>query len=381
MAMDGVSSPPGRSSTPSWSSICFLSAFLISMVQPATAFSNSTNSTDLANAQAAVEAMMTLYNETTGRWEDAGPWWHSGLALQATLDYMKLTGSRDYLAKANYTVQVQRQPLDWWPEGGGDFRADSTDDTGWWALAMTTMYEVTGDTEYLDIAKEDEAYMYNYWNTTTCGGGLIWDIPDRTYHNAISNELYLELTATLHNLIPGDTLYLNRSLAEWEWFKASGMINAEHLVNDGLTDDAACVNNGMETWTYNQGVILRGLVQLSRATGDASLLDAARQIADAAVGSATLAPDGILTEPCATADDCEPNGTAFKGIFVRGLAALNAALDDRPYDAFIRDNARSAYNDARDASSDFYGFFWQQPYDETTIGRQVAAVDLLLAVV
>ncbi|KAI1499105.1 putative glycosyl hydrolase [Biscogniauxia marginata] len=358
-----------------WPSLCYFSVFVMTMTHQAVGLSNTT---DLAAYRGAVQAMMSLYNETTGRWEDTGPWWHSGLALQATLDYMQKTGSREYLTQVYHTVEIQREPLDWWPEGGGDFRADSTDDTGWWALAMTTMYEVTGDSEFLDIAMTDEAYMYDYWNTTTCGGGLIWNIPSRTYHNAISNELYLELTATLHNLIPGDTHYLNRSLAEWEWFKASGMINGENLVNDGLTEDSACVNNGMETWTYNQGVILRGLVQLSKATGDTSLLETARQIADATVNSPTLAPGGILTEPCASADECEPNGTAFKGIFMRALATLNAALDDRPYAAFIQGNARSAYENSRNGS-DFYGFLWQGPYDQATIGRQVSAVDLLLA--
>ncbi|KAI5917770.1 putative glycosyl hydrolase [Camillea tinctor] len=381
----GVSSPPRRASMRSWLSLCFVYALFISMLQPAAA-DTQINTTILARARAAIDDMMTLYDETTGRWETAGPWWHNGLALQAVLDYTKLTGDFEYMSKAKYTVEMQRQPLDWWPEGGGNFRADSTDDTGWWALAMITMYEVTGDTEYLDIAMQDEAYMYNYWDTTTCFGGLIWSIRNGTYHNAISNELYLELTATLHNLIPGDTVYLSRSLAEWEWFKASGMINRARLVNDGLSENSSCTNNGMPTWTYNQGVILRGLAQLHKATRDQEtprqdLLPTARAIADATISRSggLVWWDGTLTEPCATAADCEPNGTAFKGIFMRGLAALNDVLDDHPYDDFIANNARLAYANARNGSSSFYGFSWRYPYDETSIGRQVSAVDLLLA--
>jgi predicted alpha-1,6-mannanase (GH76 family) len=302
------------------------------------------------------------------------------VALRAITEYMLVTGSQDYLDMAIYTVETQRAPLDWWPEGGGDFRADSTDDTGWWALALTSLYQVTGNSTYLDLAKEDEAYMYSYWNTTTCGGGLIWHIPELAYHNAISNELYLELTATLHNLIPGDTNYLSRALEEWDWFKSSGMINSEGLINDGLTEDTSCVNNGQPVWSYNQGVILAGLVQLSTATGDTSYLDTARSIADAAVNDAALSPDGILTEDaCATPDECEPNGTAFKGIFIRGLAKLDAVLADHPYRAYILTNAQSAYDNARN-STDFYGFAWQGPFDDSgTIGRQESAVDLLLS--
>ncbi|KAI2606777.1 glycoside hydrolase family 76 protein [Hypoxylon sp. NC1633] len=335
----------------------------------------------LDNTRAAVDAMMMLYDETTGLWDPnntGSSWWQSGVALWVLADYMLQSGSRDYLAQAKNTVELQRAPLNWWPEGGGDFRADSTDDTGWWALAMASMYELTGDEEYLDIAREDEAYMFNYWNTTTCGGGLIWNIPNGTYHNAISNELYLELTAKLHNLIPGDTLYLTRSLREWAWFNNSGMINGEHLVNDGLTDDATCANNGDTTWTYNQGVILGGLVELSKATGDATYLDTARQIASAAIASTALVQDGVLSEPCASEEECEPNGTAFKGIFSRELGKLDAALDDHPYKLFLTSNAETAYVHARNAS-DFYGFLWQGPLDNVTIGTQEAAVGLLLA--
>ncbi len=176
---------------------------------------------DADTVRAAIEAMNAFYNETTGLW-DTGPWWHSGVALRAVAEYMLVTGSEEYVDMAAYTVDTQRAPLNWWPEGGGDFRADSTDDTGWWALALASLYQATGNSTYLDFAKEDEAYMYDYWNTTTCGGGLIWNIPSMTYHNAISNELYLELTATLHNLIPGDTYYLNQALKEWAWFNATG---------------------------------------------------------------------------------------------------------------------------------------------------------------
>ncbi|KAI1385995.1 glycoside hydrolase family 76 protein [Hypoxylon trugodes] len=342
---------------------------------------NSSSISDADMARAAVDAMMDLYDSSTGLWDPnntGSSWWQSGVALWALSEYMLKSGSQDYLDQAENTVDIQRAPLSWWPEGGGDFRADSTDDTGWWALAMTSLYELTGNNEYLTIAKEDEAYMFDYWNTTTCGGGLIWNIPNGTYHNAISNELYLELTAKLHNLIPGDTLYLNHSLMEWEWFNNSGMINSQNLVNDGLTDNTACVNNGATTWSYNQGVILGGLVELNKATGDSTYLDTARAIADAAINSATIVQGGIVTEPCSSEEECEPNGTAFKGIFIRELGKLDAALDDHPYQSFIADNAQTAYENARNGS-DFYGFLWQGPYDSVTIGTQEAAVDLLVA--
>lgn len=305
---------------------------------------------------------------------------------------MSVTGNLEYLPQARYTIQTQRLPLSWWPRGGGEFRAESTDDTGWWALALTSMYEVTGgEAGFLDIAQLDEAYIWQYWSGGAgnrdglCGGGVTWKVEPPRYHNAISNELYLVLSATLHNLVGGggSSGYLDRALQEWTWFRESGMINAESLVNDGLTEDAAtrtCKNNDAPTWTYNQGVVLAGLVELYKATGDAAYVNAARAIADAVVASPRLMPGGILMEPCVEmSEGCEPDRTAFKGIFMRQLAKLDVVLADRPYKAVIERNAQSMYDVARNAASGFYGGAWQGPFDNVTVGRQVSAVLLLVA--
>lgn len=94
---------------------------------------------------------------------------------------MAATGNLEYLPQARYTIETQRHVLPWWPAGGGEFRAQSTDDTGWWALALTSMHALTGgEAPFLDIAKLDEAYIWSYWTGgdstgggAVCGGGII----------------------------------------------------------------------------------------------------------------------------------------------------------------------------------------------------------------
>lgn len=219
-----------------------------------------------AVAKAAMDAMNSaFYDPTQGRWSPADPWWLNGVALTSLIDYMRKTGSRGYMDQANRIIQVQRAPLPWWPEAGGEFRADSTDDTAWWALAMVRMFDLTGDRAYLEIAVKDEAYMYQYWTDSDCGGGMYVDIRSRTYKNAIANELYIKLAASLYNRLK-DTKdaanYLARAERAWSWFRRSGMINGDNLINDGLAqgEDGVCFNNRLPVWTYNQGVILGGLV-------------------------------------------------------------------------------------------------------------------------
>lgn len=90
------------------------------------------------------------------------------------------------------------------------------------------------------------------------------------------------------------------------------MINENNLINDGLdiNSDGSCTNNGDTEWSYNQGVILGGLVELSRATGDSGYLSEATSIAEAAIEA--LSEDGILHESCEP-NDCGADGSQFKG--------------------------------------------------------------------
>ncbi|KAH8894785.1 family 76 glycoside hydrolase [Thozetella sp. PMI_491] len=336
-------------------------------------------------ARSAINAMNKFYNYTDGRWSYSEAWWLSGNALQVSLDYRYKTGQWENISYVERTFERQRRTLPWWPDGEGDFRADSTDDTGWWALAMLRFYDVTHDEKYLNVAKEDEAYIYNYWSDK-CNGGVIWDIITESYKNAISNELYMALAIGLHNRAPGDGQYLAKAKAAWNWFEASGMINKQGLINDGLaevknsTNGTTCKNNGDTVWTYNQGVVLGALVGLYRATGDMRYLDKARAIANAVVESKALSPGGILTESCEANSSCDGNQDMFKGIFCRNLDELNAALEDDPYRIYLIKNALTMWNNARNAS-DFYDAGWAQQFNSSSLAKQASAASLLVALI
>src|SRR5712691_9611632 len=213
-----------------------------------------------AYADAVVAALKAMYNPASGLFGTGEEnWWTSANALEAVIDYSACTGSETYLDLVSTTFQKN---------ASANFINNYYDDEGWWALTWIKAYDLTGERIYLAMAQTIFADMTTGWDDH-CAGGVWWS-KDRKYKNAIPNELFLTLAARLHQRVPGESSYLDWANREWSWFSASGMINDHHLINDGLNDQ--CQNNGEPTWTYNQGVILGGLVEMFHCSGNPSYL-------------------------------------------------------------------------------------------------------------
>ena len=169
---------------------------------------------------------------------------------------------------------------------------------------------------------------------------------------------------------------MNQAKEVWNWFKGTGMINKEHLINDNLGSLQVCKPEG-QTYTYNQGVILGGLVELHKATRDQAYLNDAQAIAIAATRSSFLNPNGILREP-GEGDGCNGDGPTFKGVFVRNLGELSRELPNHPYHSYLEKQAESAYAHGRNNQNQ-YGDHWAGPFKETAAACQQSAVDLMNA--
>lgn len=196
--------------------------------------------------------------------------------------------------------------------------------------------------------------------------------------------MYIALGAALSNRVGLDLkpTFVAGAKKGWDWLSKSGVIDSNHLIRDGL--DENCQVSG-DYYTYNQGVILGGLVELWKATGELAWIDTAEDIARAVTnpGSRMQDKDGILADGCDQNKSCEGvnDGTQFKGIFARNLQQLHAIRPSDVYKTFLQRNAQSIWqkNLKIENGGCFNGVLWGGPYVTASASSQSSALDCLIA--
>lgn len=266
-----------------------------------------------ARAAVAIDLLERTWGTADG-WKASENWQRFPIT-DVLMDYQRRTGDRRWSGKIDAAVRNR----------AGRYL---NDDDLWAVIASVDAWQIDHDPELLDWAASNYSRIVaGHWDDH-CGGALWWD-PRHTYKNAITNELLLYASTRLY-LATGQPAYRDWALRTWGWFAASGMIAPDGLVNDGL--DTQCRNNGAPRYTYNQGVLLGGLNDLTAITGDPQYRETAMRTALAATRT-LVTPQGLLTEP---SDGLGADGQMFKGVFVFHLGHLVETMPDSPDRAELR---------------------------------------------
>lgn len=338
----------------------------------------------------AVERLLERYDHETGLWEHDASTWQSAKALTTVIDYMSRTGDRQYLGYVDETYRhgdIART--------GVPVQTGYNDDALWWALAWIRAFDLTHEPRYLDAARKIVDGLGDQ-RASFCAGGLAWartgidpDLHPWTQVNSITNGLYLTATALLSTRVESSdrSSYLARATTTWDWFTTGAgraLLDPSGVINDHLDQyGGTCVLvDENRRWTYDQGMLISGLVALHRATGNGALLTSADRIAAAATHDGSVfVQNGILNEPSATTcpgPDCHDAET-YKGVLVRGYRELVDTGRSKVATAeFLTRQAQSLRDTA-----DEYGFRWQGPPrddDHPNFATQTAALDALNAV-
>ncbi|MFC4453991.1 glycoside hydrolase family 76 protein [Deinococcus sonorensis] len=249
-----------------------------------------------------------------------------------------------------------------YPEWQNDFN----DDLGWWAQAATRAAALTHDARYQQRA---EALFTDIWRSWTpdLGGGVLWRRSGGTQKNVATNAP-LVVTAVRLYQATNDPVYLERARQLYTF------------VDTRLTDGDARVYDNIEggelrrwDFTYNVGNFVLASLALREVTTDpaerAHLLTRAVKSADWALANLTNA--GIFL------DEGSGDGGGFKGVLMRGLAALTREPDLNPgsrarYTDSLRENATQVWNQRR-PSDGLVGPDWSSPAGDGVIESMTAA--------
>ncbi|KAL0581316.1 hypothetical protein V5O48_000692 [Marasmius crinis-equi] len=304
------------------------------------------------------------YNSGNGQYT-GGSLWTDANTLEDLHNLMLATGTNDFSSVADNSFlgrAANNAGTNWQTFLGG-----SNDDAGWIVLALWKMADYKANrgqsnTAFLNSASKIYDIIAGQWDNV-CGGGVWWSTA-HTYKNAITNELFLLLSAQGFRRGFGQK-YLDNAQKTWTWLKNSGMRNGDNLWNDGL-DTATCKNNGQTTWTYNQGVIASGLAELAVVTGDRTLLTEAEKTLDATISR--LSTNNILRESCdnaqAGAAVCNQDQQIFKGLWTKHLQfyldAANEASRTAKYSGFLGSQMSAVFHFGTNANNDV-GSVWYAP--------------------
>jgi predicted alpha-1,6-mannanase (GH76 family) len=298
---------------------------------------------------------------TTWKGSQGAPYWLNAQALDAVLDGVERTGGRwADVARAFIADQDAR-----------GWHSDYFDDENWMALALLRAAELLGDATL--VGKADallDDIVKGGSDATCCGtrpGGLWWD----AYHTqkATASNAGPVITAVRLYERTGDTrrLELARQLFAY-WYAemvdpVTGQV-ADHVESDG--------RKVWWRFTYNEGTMIGAALALHEATGEASYLEAARKVGAFMVASETTPSEfgGVLTDGASCDGDCDQ----FKGIAQRYLAALAEADPGGGWDALVVSNGLAVWTVARGGDVPAFGVDWAGPTPrEPTVASQSSA--------
>lgn len=146
-------------------------------------------------------------------------------------------------------------------------KSEGNDDQGFWGMAAMTAAEEAfpnppaNQPQWLALAQAVFNSQAMRWDTTTCAGGLRWQIftwnNGYNYKNSIANGCFFNVAARLAAYTHNST-YSDWANKAYDWVEHVGLMSPSYQVFDGTDDLLNCTQLNHIQWTYNAGVFLHG---------------------------------------------------------------------------------------------------------------------------
>ncbi|CAK4032275.1 glycoside hydrolase family 76 [Lecanosticta acicola] len=266
-------------------SLLGIAAIAAAVLQLTAAINLDVNNTDSVKAAARTIAygLQSFYrnNETStavtavGTFPEPLYWWEAGAVWGGMVDYWAYTNDTSYNAVTSQAMMAQVGPdMNYMPPAY--FSSLGNDDQAFWCLAVLSAQEYgfpvpqgQKSTVWLDLAEAVWNTQVPRWDTTSCGGGLKWQIFEAnkgySYKNSISNGGLFQISARLARYT-GNQTYVEWAEKTWDWMSAIGLISPNYEVYDGSDSTINCTQLDHTTWTYNPAMLIYGTAMLANYT-------------------------------------------------------------------------------------------------------------------
>ena len=200
------------------------------------------------------------------------------------IDYWRYTNDTTYndVIEQGMLFQVGANN-DYMPEN--QTKNEGNDDQGFWGMAAMLAAETNfqnppaGQPQWLALAQAVFNEYVTRWDTTTCGGGLRWQIfqfnKGFNYKNSIANGCFMNIAARLARYT-GNTTYSDWAEIVWQWEQSVNFIDQSYNIFDGAGDETGCTVVDKLQWTYNAGIFLHGAANMYNFVRSTSFLLAIR---------------------------------------------------------------------------------------------------------
>ncbi|KAL2024509.1 hypothetical protein VTK56DRAFT_7552 [Thermocarpiscus australiensis] len=262
-------------------------------------------------------------------------WWEAGALMGSMLDYSHYTGDKGYDKTIARALLDQVGPnFDYMLPS--HFGQEGNDDQAFWGFAVMSAAERNfpqpdaSVPSWLQLGTNLWNSMASRWNTTACGGGLLWQIfasnPNgMDYKNSVSNGGLFQISARLARAT-GNGTYLEWADKVWDWTEAVGLIDSSGNVYDGASASHNCTDTNRVTFSYSAAIYLYGAAVLAEHTGDKKWVERTERILEASrtfFGPFDNATDIMFEHACELVDSCNQDMRSFKAYFSRFVYAAS----------------------------------------------------------
>lgn len=259
-------------------------------------------------------------------------WWEAGAMFGSLIDYWYYTGDTSYNDITTQAMLFQTGPnADYMPPN--QTKTLGNDDQSFWGLAAMSAAEVnfpnppSDKPQWLALAQAVFNTQAPRWDTSTCGGGLRWQIftfnNGYNYKNTISNGCFFNMAARLGRYT-GNTTYIDWANKMWDWTSSVGLMSTDYHFYDGTDDTINCTQVNHIQWTYNAGVFLLGAATMYNVSAEGSDQQALWKTRTNGI----LANIGVFFEnnimkevACEDNGKCDVDQRSFKAYLARWMAA------------------------------------------------------------